>query len=147
MCDVFIGVISSIEFWKVVIPAIVAIGIAFLSHQWAVSRQLAEQKKKMRVEYLASSFRSLMMFSNNPRKHEGAEHLREATIAIQFLGNKSQVEMLHGIVDELLKPNGKAELDPLLASLRDELREELNLEKVEGNIYWTHPQEETINPK
>ena len=132
-------IINSAEFWKIAIPSVAAIVIAFLSHQLAVSRQLAEQRKKQRIEYLISSFKSLMMFSNNPDGTEGAKHLRDATMSIQFLGSKYQVHQIQTILENLKKQDELVELDPLICSLRDELRQELGLEKVAGNVHWTHP--------
>lgn len=131
-------IINSVEFWKIAIPSLAAIVIAFLSHQLAVSRQFSEQRKKQRIEYLTSSFKSLMMYSNNPDELEGLKHLRDATIGIQFLGSKYQVQQMQTILDKF-KAGESAELDPLICSLRDELRQELDLEKVDGNVYWAHP--------
>lgn len=133
-------IISSVEFWKIIIPALIAILVAFGSHQLSVSRQIDEQIRKHRIDYLVSSFNNLMMFSNNPDKQEGTKHLRAAAISIQFLGNPDQIEKMRNILDIILnKPNEVAKLDPLLISLRTEIRNYLDLESISGGIYWIHP--------
>ena len=151
MCKTIKNIISSVEFWKIIIPASVAIFVAYESHQLAVSRQIEAQKlivsrqineqiRKHRIDYLISSFNDLMMFSNNPDKQEGAKHLRDAAISTQFLGSSDQIEKMRTVLDIILnKPNEVAELDPLLISLRTEIRNYLDLEPVSGGIYWLHP--------
>jgi hypothetical protein len=133
MCELF----TSYEFWKIGLPALIAISVAFVSHQLAVSRQLAEQRRKQKIDYLISSFTSLMMYSNN-RDKEAVSHLRNASIAIQFLGTSEQSKLMQEFIDTLSEGKS-AELDPLLFSLRNDIRSELNLEKITGPVYWVHP--------
>ena len=129
----------SIEFHTLFVPATIAIVAAVLSHWFAVSRQLREQRRQERVEYLSDAFKSLMLFSNNPDEKEASKGLRDAAMLIQFMGTPEQSKMLRGIIEDLKNEN-TASLDPLLASLRDDLRFELSLSSETGEpIYWTHP--------
>ena len=137
MFELISKVFNSLEFWKIAIPSLIAIVIALVSHQLAVSRQIREQRKKQKIEYLIEAFSSLMSFSNNPNKQEAAVHLRSAAMKIQFMGSKSQDKQMKELIDSLIKKND-FNFDPLLCSLRDELRSELTLEKLEGNVYWVH---------
>uniref|UniRef100_UPI001C4FBE76 hypothetical protein n=1 Tax=Crenothrix polyspora TaxID=360316 RepID=UPI001C4FBE76 len=96
MCELF----TSYEFWKIGLPALIAIIVAFVSHQLAVSRQFVEQRRKQRIDYLISSFTSLMMYSNN-RDKEAVSHLRDASIAIQFLGTSEQSKLMQEFIGTL----------------------------------------------
>jgi hypothetical protein len=126
-----------VEFWKIAIPALVAILLAMASYQFSVSRQITEQRRKQRVEYLIGAFRSLMLFSNNPDKQAAGENLREAAIAIQFFGTQEQSRALQKFLQEYQR--GESDLDPLLFSLRNDLRKELDLGELIEPVYWTHP--------
>ena len=138
MCEI-VSFIVSPDFLKIFIPSCIAIGVAFYSHKSAVSRQIDEQRRKQRVEYLENAFRSLLMFSNNPNKYEGSANLRNAAISIQFLGTKWQVEQMQELIETLGKSGANFSFDPLLVSLRNELREFLDLGHLDGKVYWTHP--------
>lgn len=137
------ALLSSVEFWKIALPSIIAIVLAVISHQFAISRQLAEQRRKQRIEYLISSFTALMMYSNNQDKRVASEKLREASISIQFLGTSGQVEMMRTILAGL-GAGETVNLDPLIFSLRDDIRRELGIEQVSGPVYWTHPTVEKL---
>ena len=138
MCE-FSSFLVSPDFLKIFIPSVIAIVVAFYSHTSAVTRQINEHKLKQRIEHLSNSFRSLLMFSGNPNQEEGSKHLRDALISIQFLGTKWQVDQMQQLIDTLGTEGAVFSFDPLLASLRDELRENLDLEKIEGKVYWSHP--------
>ncbi|WP_025653071.1 MULTISPECIES: hypothetical protein [Psychrobacter] len=136
----FLAIFVSIDFLKIFIPAIIAIATAFYSHQSAVKLQINEQKSEQRIDHLKKSFKSLLMYSSNPNKEEAAKHLRDASISIQFMGTKWQVEQMQQLIDsELGTGDSDFSFDPLIASLRDELRESLDLEELEGKVYWVHP--------
>jgi len=64
-----------------------------------------------------------------------AEEFQEALSDIQFLGTRTQVNLALEIIDSF-KKNEPALLDPLLESLRDELRIELGQEKISNRIMW-----------
>lgn len=138
MFESFIKFLHSKEFWGIALPFLIALILAFISHQFAVSRKLNEQRKEKRIEYLTGSFNSLMHFSNNPNKAEADISLRNAVIQIQFQGNPSQVNMMKRLLENLGK-NKSADFGPLIDSIRDELRKELGLEKVGAGVYWFHP--------
>lgn len=128
----------SIEFWKIIVPSMIAILVAFGSHQLAVYRQLSEYRRKQRTEYLISAFKALMMNSNNPNIKDAVTGLRDATILIQFLGTQEQSNMMQAVLDKIFNDEN-ASLDELLSSLRDDIRKELNLGKLNSRIYWVHP--------
>ena len=135
-----LAIFISSDFLRIFIPAIIGIVVALYSHKSAVTRQIDEQKLEQRIDHLKKSFKSLLMFSGNSNKEEAAKHLRDASISIQFMGTKWQVEQMQKLIDsELGKGDPNFSFDPLLASLRDELRKSLDLEELEGKVYWIHP--------
>jgi hypothetical protein len=127
-----------IEYLKILFPSLVAVLIAIGSHQLAVFRTLSEYRRKQRTEYLIAAFKALMINSNNPNVHEAITALRDAAILIQFLGSKSQAKMMSDVAEAMINAE-TASLDPLLASLRDDIRRELHIEKIDTKIFWLHP--------
>lgn len=132
------NIFTSVEFLKVLVPSVIAILLAFISHQLAKTREINESRRKHKIDYLLKAYQALMTFSNNPNELESAIALRDACITIQIYGSKWQVEQVRKLNDTMRK-DGTFELDPLLNNLRDELRNILKLEMVDGNVYWTHP--------
>jgi hypothetical protein len=126
------------EYWKIIIPSAVASLVAFASHQLAVYRTFSEYRRKQRTEYLIAAFKAVMMNSNNTNLKEAVPALRDAAILIQFMGTQEQSTMLNHVLDTIAK-HEDASLDPLLKSLRDDIRKELKLGPISSRIFWIHP--------
>ncbi|MGV0886002.1 hypothetical protein V6760_03905 [Acinetobacter venetianus] len=132
---------TSESFFKILIPSILAIILAFLSHQLAISRSLKEKRNNHKIEYLLKAYENLLIFSQNPDRKESFLALRSASMTIQIYGTPWQVEQVRELITISTSSNEEEQfsLDPLLNSLRDELRSELKLEKISGNVYWVQP--------
>lgn len=98
-------------------------------HFFNLRREIAAEKRKLRVSYLLEAYRKLENSAHRPL-HAGSEHTQaiESAIAdIQLLGTPQQV----GLAQEFalgFARDGTASLDPILQSLRGNLRRELDLE-------------------
>jgi hypothetical protein len=115
--------------------AIVAIITAFFAHKWAVDRGIQEAQRKQKLEYLLSASTDLMLASHNPDLKEAANLLQRASIKIQFLGTLEQIDLIQTEIKSL--NTGKSDLDPILQSLRKEVRKELRLDPTASAIMWT----------
>ena len=117
------------------IPAAIALIICVGSHQFAAWRDRENKRREQRVAYLIGAFRALASASHHPRIHEIAKEVEQAIADIQFFGTKAQIELARIFVHALVTKQN-ADLDPLLSSLRDELRKEIGREAYEGDIVW-----------
>ncbi len=134
----FIKNFDSINFdLNIVITAIVA----FLG--WVVVDQLNRDRDRqnklrdIRMQYLITSFKYLSDASNRPYSPESAQYHRniESAIAdIQLFGTEDQIILVNTFIDESCKT--EASLDGLLNDLRKELRKELGLSQLQGNVRW-----------
>jgi hypothetical protein len=91
----------------------------------------------MQTDYLVAAFQHLANSANRPFE-SGAQHLKdiECSLAnIQLFGTKKQVQLVEDFAKEFAKAHS-APLDPLLNSLREDLRKELGYELINGNIKW-----------
>jgi hypothetical protein len=95
----------------------------------------------MQTDFLVKAFQGLANAANRPPT-PGAQHFRdmESAIAdIQLLGSKSQIELVEKFTEEF-EQTRQASLDPLLNSLRKDLRKELGYEQIDSNVRWFRPE-------
>jgi hypothetical protein len=91
----------------------------------------------MQTEFLVAAFQHLANSANRPFA-PGAEHLKDmesAIAVIQLFGSKNQVQLVEDFASEFSQTNS-ASLDPLLNSLRQDLRKELGYEQIDSNVKW-----------
>ena len=122
--------------WELPFTALISIFGYYLVHRWNRSRDLRNKKRELTLEYLIRAFQTLVNDINQRVLGEESKRKFEDVISdVQLFGSKEQVEMAILIKEQMTKGD-KAELDNLINSLRDTLRKELNLEKVDGNVHW-----------
>jgi len=91
----------------------------------------------MQTEFLVEALKLLANSANRPFA-PGAKHLKDiesAIAAIQLFGSKNQVQLVEDFASEFSQTNS-ASLDPLLNSLRQDLRKELGYEQINSNLKW-----------
>ena len=126
-------------FAQILIPALVALAVALLTHFFTSARDKSNKRREQRINYLVGAFRALAKASNHPRLHEVAPDLEQAIADIQLFGTQEQVRLAHEFVDALAS-QGSASLDPLLLSVRNGLRSELGAPSIKSNIMWLRVQ-------
>lgn len=115
----------------------VALGGWLVVHRFSAWRDRINHKRKMQTEFLVKAFQHLGYAANRPFA-PGAAHLRDIECAltdIQLFGSKKQVQLVESFVSEVCQANS-ASLDPLLNSLRQDLRKELGYEQINSNVKW-----------
>lgn len=120
---------------QILFPAIVALISLIASHQFAAWRDRENKRREHRVNYLIQAFRSLSKANHHPKLYEIADEVEQAVSDIQFLGNKQQILAAQEFANQL-GTNQIADLDPVLFSLRRELRKELGREAYSGKLIW-----------
>ncbi|MFI5398987.1 MAG: hypothetical protein ACHQ9S_25940 [Candidatus Binatia bacterium] len=122
---------------QLVLPAILAAIVAILgwyvAHRLSTERDVANQRRKLRVQYLIEAYRRLEFVGNRPLTPELAPEFEKAVADIQLFGSLREVQLAREFALGFAK-NGTHPLDPLLNELRDDLRAELKLEPVHTNI-------------
>ena len=87
------------------------------------------KKKELRIDYLIDAWQKIEYASNRDiNEKEFIEYVEKPIASIQLFGTLAQINLAQKIADEMGK-NGTASLDSILEELRDDLRNELNLEK------------------
>lgn len=129
-----------------VIPShLVTVGVAlvgwFVVHRLTAWRDRVTHNRKVRTDFLVKAFQNLANSANRPPA-PAAQHFRdmESAIAdIQLFGSKAQVELVESFTKDF-EATKQASLDPLLNSLRKDLRKELGYEQLASNVRWFRPE-------
>jgi hypothetical protein len=102
---------------------------AVLAHRLTSRRDQMNRRNDLRVQYLLTAYRTVADTSHRDLD-PGSANVRtfeQGLADIQLLGSQEQAEMAVA-VGKALADNGEAQLDELLLSLREDLRDELKLE-------------------
>lgn len=100
----------------------------FIAHRFARSRDDANKRKELRLQYLIEAYRRLER-SANRKDNSRAPEVESAIADIYPFGSPRQIELARQFSREFAD-SGAASLDELLINLRQELRDGLNLPKV-----------------
>lgn len=125
--------------WKTLAPAIIGALIVVagwvVSHHLSKSREIAAEKRKLRVEFLLAAYRRLEHASQRHsfQGKDAVEKLESAIADIQLLGTPEQVILAQSFALDLAENKGASAKD-LLVNLRASLRNELDLERVETDL-------------
>lgn len=120
-----------------IIGGVVAAAVAaVLAHRLTSQRDQANRRSDLRVEYLVGAYRAIADTAHRDLAPD-AQHVRafeQGLSDIQLLGSTAQAEMAVRAGRELAS-TGSTNLDDLLLSLRDDLRDELQLEPLTQTPY------------
>lgn len=127
--------------WQLLLPLIVTTLIAILgwliAHALTRKRDRANKLRDIRLQYLIEAYRRLgdAALRHLPSEPEYAQRLESALADIQLFGSISQVEKLKKMFEDYAE-NEEGNLDEVINDLRDELRKELDLPPISGNVQW-----------
>jgi hypothetical protein len=105
---------------------------AVLAHRFTSRRDAANRRSDLRIEYLVTAYRTLVdvVQRDLPPGPADARAFEKGIADIQLLGSSEHVEMALGVAEEM-STQGGAGLEDLLVLLRNDLREELQLESMD----------------
>ena len=123
------------------VTVLVALVGWFVVHGLNARRDRMNHNRQLRTDFLVKAFQKL---ANAANRHPSinSQYFRdmEAAVAdIQLFGSRSQIQMVESFTKEFDQEQ-QASLDPLLNSLRENLRKELRYEPVEANVRWFRPE-------
>jgi hypothetical protein len=125
-----------LEYLKIIITICLAVIGWLIAHSFTAKRDLKNKQREILITHLINAYRILTNdVSHRELTDERNEKLENILADIQFFGSKEQVKLAKNLAVTVAE-GGQFELDPLINSLRNDLRKELNLPKVEGNIKW-----------
>lgn len=106
----------------------------YILHKLTKKREQENKKKELRIKYLIDAWSKLEYASNRDKNaQEFIDYIEKPIASIQLFGTSKQIELAQKIAEQITK-NQQANLDLILKELRDNLRDELNLEKINSGI-------------
>lgn len=112
------------------LTALLVIAGWYVMNDLASAREVANQQRQMRVEYLLRSYRAFAGSVQRPPTPDNFRLAEAAVADVQLLGTPSQIVKVKAFMAEFERKD-RAGMDPLLVDLRDELRRELGLAPLE----------------
>lgn len=125
--------------WKLFAQLMVTFAVAALGwwfgHYFSARRDLANERRKLRIAYLLEAYRKLEGASNRDDLKPYWASFESAIADIQLLGSAHQVALARQFSMRMAKDH-TAPLDALIFDLRQSLRSELQLETVSENVVY-----------
>lgn len=125
-----------LDYVKIIITIFLAALGWLIAHYFTAKRDGINKRREIRLQYLINAYQVLTNDIShrdlNPSRNEKLENLLSD---IQLFGSDEQVSLAKKLATDITDGIG-FELDPLISSLRNDLREELNLSKINGNVKW-----------
>ena len=122
-------------FAQLAVTLVVAVRGGSLGHYLSARRDLANERRKLRITYLLEAYRRLEGASNRDDPKSGWPQMESAIADIQLLGSADQVSPARQFAAEMAR-NSNAGLDELILDLRQSLRSELELEPVSDKVIY-----------
>jgi hypothetical protein len=121
---------------KITVTALIAVAGWLIGHYFTSKRDKTNKRRDLTIEHLINAYRILTdEISNRPQTPEGEKKLELIIAEIQLFGSKEQVQMARDLAHNIAQKRDY-EYDTLINSLRTDLRKQLNLEAINGNVTW-----------
>ncbi len=120
--------------WSLLLPLLATTGLAIAGwvvvHLLATARDQKNKRREVRLNFLLDAYRRLEAGASRDPIHDSrfADGFESALADIQLLGTTEQSVMAKELAYAIASRAPDASASPLLLSLRDELRRELDLE-------------------
>jgi len=122
-----------------VITVLVALAGWLVVHRLSAWRDRVNHNRKISTDFLIKAYQNLANASNRPPEAQYFRNMESVLTDIQLFGSESQIQMVEAFLAEF-KIKNTASMDPLLKSLRTDLRKELGYVQVSQNPKWFRPE-------
>jgi hypothetical protein len=118
--------------------AVVSLGSALVGgyfvHLLSGLRERNSKRRELVTKYLIEIWQTIESV-NKSKENDALLRFEKPVADIQLFGSDSQIEIVHSIVNEIVK-NQTSDTTDLLVNLRDSLRNELGLPKLSHKFFW-----------
>ncbi len=126
----------TLDYLKIAVTVTLAVIGWIVAHFFTVRRDLASKRRELSTAHLIDAYRILTNeVSHRDLNHDRNMKLENILSDIQLFGSVEQVQLARQLAEDVAAGH-VFELDPLINSLRDDLRSQLGLTRVKGNIKW-----------
>ncbi len=125
-----------IDYFKIIATVSIAVVGWVVGHYFTTKRDKNHKRREISIEHLINAYRILTNeISHRQQSNERSTKLENILSDIQLFGSTEQVELAKQLAVEVAT-GGEFQLDPLINSLRNDLRKQLGLCSINGNVKW-----------
>lgn len=125
-----------LEYIKILSTVILAIVGWGVSNRLNLKHSRDDKRRELVTNHLIQAYRILTQeIGRRESSKSSMTKLENLLSEIQLFGSPTQVEIARNIASETAN-KGVSEIDPLIENMRDSLRLELGLDKIDGNTIW-----------
>jgi hypothetical protein len=126
----------NLETFKIVVTIIVAVLGWIVAHRYNSKRDRALKRRELVTSHLINSYKILTIdITQREATIERDFKLESAIAELQLFGSDEQIILTKKLVDDIHNKDGFL-MDELINNLRNDLRKELGLSLVQGNVRW-----------
>jgi len=127
--------------------ATIGVVLGWFFTSWLASRRDHHNRQlSMIIDYLMDAYESFAMAANRPPSDENKANMKKVELAVakvQLFGSPTEIAATQEFIQEYMQPQpdglARADLDRLLLTLRNSLRERLALNKIDTPVHWFRP--------
>ena len=124
------------DYLKIIVTIALAVCGWVIAHWFTTKRDQLAKKREITVKYLIDAYRFLAAEASQRRLTKEQERRLEEIVAdIQLFGSPEQIALVKSLTDNMVR-KGTWEYDDLINNLRNDLRKQLGLAHIQGNIMW-----------
>jgi hypothetical protein len=129
-------VLSSLEIWKILVTIIIAALGWIIVHYFNTKRDRTLKRRELVTSHLINSYKVLTIDITQREANTERDLKLESVIAeLQLFGSEEQIRLTKKLVDDIHNKSGFL-MDDLINNLRNDLRDELGLSLIQGNVRW-----------
>ena len=123
---------ETIAIITICITVVLGVGGWIVSHLLSNKREILQKRREIRVKYLREAYIKLADCADNGKTFaENIVQIQQSFNDIQLFGNESLDNLIAESINNL-NTSGSLPLDDILRDLRNEIREHLKLNKIDG---------------
>lgn len=123
---------ETIAIITICITVVLGVGGWIVSHLLSNRREILQKRREIRIKYLREAYLKLADCADNGKSfRENIMQIQQSFNDIQLFGNENMDNLITESINNL-NTQGTLPLDDILRDLRNEIREHLKLNKIDG---------------
>jgi hypothetical protein len=135
-----LSVTNWVTIGSTIFGAALIVGGWFLNSHLVNEQALHNRQAELRTAYMVDAYEKFATASNREMTPEYASMIESAVAKVQLFGTEKEVDAVNHFLDTWNQPQPdhipRGDLNPILFALRDSLRQEIALPKIEGPVRW-----------
>jgi hypothetical protein len=115
----------------------------FLGNYLTNEQALRNRQAELRTAYMIDAYEKFATAANREMTPEYAAMIETAVAKVQLFGTPAEIGAVNHFLDTWNQPQAdripRGDLNPILFALRDSLRQEIALPRIEGPVRWIRP--------